>query len=172
MTLFYSRLECGTAKEWREWRRQTRQRHPIQWFFRERFYSGIVRCWRQYVHEPWYWLKCRVWHRHNVIVCRSLPPTWNDRDQRMLHAAFQCLEDFVEYEKPWQFAVSSEEVAKTYDEVYDSYYGPVDTRRSDAWESLKELHAWWQTRKSDYSGHKDDDAMLHRLIELRGHLWT
>ncbi len=38
--------------------------------------QAICRWW----HDSWYWIKCRLWHRYNVVVCRPLPPTWCDRD--------------------------------------------------------------------------------------------
>jgi len=171
MTL-YKRLPWGTAKEWREWRRTNRRQYPIQWFFRETLYYAIAHRWRWWIADPWYWLKCRTWHRYNVVVCRSLPPTWNDRDRVLLHAAFQCLADFIEKEKPWEFSATQEAVAEAYDEVYDTAYGPVDTRRSCAWETIKQLYYWWEVRKGKYEKDEYDDAMLHRLIEVRHLMWT
>lgn len=41
-----------------------------------------------------YWLKCRLWHRYNVVVCESLPLTWNDRDQ-VGEVAHTAVEDAV-----------------------------------------------------------------------------
>jgi hypothetical protein len=172
MSLFYRYPLAGTSKEWRDFERKTRKNHPFQWFFRETLVDFWAKNWRNLVKEPWYWLKCRVWHRWNVVVCRSLPPTWNDRDQVMLHAAFQLLSDFIEREQPEQATMSAQELADHYDEVYDSYYGPVDTRRSSMWLEIQHLYAWWHQRKDDYGDRKEDDAMFHRLIDVRGNLWT
>ena len=35
------------------------------------------------IHDSWYYLKCLLFHRYNVIKVRSLPPTWVDRDELM-----------------------------------------------------------------------------------------
>lgn len=51
-----------------------------------------------YIHSAWYWLKCALWHRHNVLHIRTLPCTWTDRDTRLEHAVFQILTDFIEQE--------------------------------------------------------------------------
>jgi len=80
------------------------------------------------LHDAWYWLKCRLWHRYNVVVCRALPPTWCDRDYLLLYAAFQILEDFVQQEK-----------GHFYDDVYLLYLdcGEVMAReRAAEWDTI------------------------------------
>jgi len=49
-------------------------------------------------HDLWYWIKCRLWYKYNVLKIKTLPPTWNDRDNILVHAMFQILEDFVKKE--------------------------------------------------------------------------
>ena len=124
------------------------------------------------LHDGWYWVKCRLWHRYNVVVCRSLPPTWHDRDYLLLYAAFQCLEDFVEKEEPWEFT----------GDVYAVYLAGGCTEEhareeEAAWKTVRELYAWWETRQRADECHVRDDynedsRMLHKLIDIRGCLWT
>ena len=138
----------------------------------------LVWLWRDWVHNPWYWLKCRLWHRYNVVRIKTLPPTWCDRDDVLLHAAFQILTDFVEKERPFEW---------------------FDTKHSDhkkEWQTIRELYAWWtvarparvdlldtikgrptgeqydQCWKQEDAWRAEDRKMLMRLVNVRGHLWT
>ena len=118
------------------------------------------------LHDAWYWAKCRLWHRYNVVVCRALPPTWCDRDYLLLYAAFQILEDFVQQEK-----------GHFYDDVYLLYLDcgeEMARERAADWDTIRELYAWWQTRKSDtdFDDYEKDSRMLRKLIDIRGNLWT
>lgn len=119
------------------------------------------------LHDAWYWLKCRLWHRYNVVVCQ-LPPTWCDRDYLLLYAAFQILEDFVKREQPWEFTA----------DVYAAYVtdcGDEHAReREAAWHTIRGLYAWWQCRKADpdYDDYDADSTMLCKLINVRAYLWT
>jgi hypothetical protein len=127
---------------------------------------SLVKSFRRLVSEPWYWLKCRLWHRFNVVVCHALPPTWVDRDTLLLHAAFQILADFIEKEEPWEFKAS-------WMELNQSYGG----KKANDWQRIQILYRWWKVRlKSELDDEdaqrKEDTAMLHRLVNLRGYFWT
>ncbi len=116
----------------------------------------------------YYWLKCWLFHRYNVVVCRALPITWCDRDYLMLFATFQILEDFVDREQGHFY----ENVFVTYTEAgFDKER--VRQEESD-WDALRNLYVWWIVRKADkYSDDYDEDNdMLKRLIDLRKYLWT
>lgn len=41
----------------------------------------------------WYYLKCRFWRHYNRLEIGTLPPTWTDADDRLLHGAFAILGD-------------------------------------------------------------------------------
>ena len=121
--------------------------------------------WR-WLHDRWYWLTCRLWHRYNVVVCRSLRPTWCDRDHLLLYAAFQILEDFL-----------AQEEGHFHQDVYTLYLdcGEGEARRRAAeWQELRVLYSWWRQRKNDhqFDDYETDTKMLHKLIALRGLLWT
>jgi hypothetical protein len=130
------------------------------------------------LHDAWYWLTCWLWHPYNVVVCRDLPPTWCDRDYLLLYAAFTILEEFVEREEghfhePDVFA------------LYNDYNGDDPDEKADVeayarkmaadWKTIHELYDWWKGRKKKNNEHDDydeDSAMLQKLIDVRGHLWT
>ena len=120
------------------------------------------------VHDRWYWLKCWLWHRYDVVVCRPLPPTWVDRDYLLVFAAFQILEDYVNKEDTH----FHEDVYKTYKEGgYDEDRCREEERD---WNEIRVLYGWWQKRKAEkYADDYDqDNEMLHRLINVRKYLWT
>jgi hypothetical protein len=161
--------------------------------------------------DVWRYARNRVWDRYNTVTARTLPPTWCDREELLLHAMFAVLCDFVEKEKP---------------------FGHFDTSYShDAWYSIRDLYEWWTVRRParelaeaaalmawhtefmrmggfqsvptdhpmlmemqppekrghdtseadrlharhmemEEAGEAEDDAMMRRLVGLRGHLWT
>jgi hypothetical protein len=142
--------------------KRKRRRHRLQLFRR--------------LHDAWYWLKCRLWHRYNVVYVRCLPPTWHDRDYLILYAAFTLLEEFVEKEE----GHFNEDVFA----LYNDYTGddPVERAEVEAlarqreaeWNDIRNLYYWWKARKNDdtFDDYDMDTAMLHVLINVRGHLWT
>jgi hypothetical protein len=86
----------------------------------------------------------------------SLPnkKKWVDRDQIILHACFQILQDCVEKEK-------------------------VDTHcnyeeHKDFVDEVRFLYNWWLNRKSnqEFDNDNEDNEMLNRLIKIRLSLWT
>ncbi len=124
--------------------------------------QAICRWW----HDSWYWIKCRLWHRYNVVVCRPLPPTWCDRDYLLLFAAFQILENFIQQEE-----------GHFHDDVYKLYLDCGEERAREEerdWNEIRVLYAWWQERKdAKYNDDYDkDNEMLHRLINVRKYLWS
>ena len=118
------------------------------------------------LHDAWYWAKCRLWYRYNVVVCRTLPPTCCDRDYLLLYAAFQILEDFVQQEKGHFY----EDVCLLYLDCGEE----MARQREADWNTIRELYFWWQSRRNDaeYADYEQDSQMLHKLINIRGNLWT
>lgn len=129
------------------------------------------------LNDGWYWLKCAVWHRYNVIHIRTLGPTFCDRDDVLLHAAFQILTDFVDREHPFDHF-----------DVKNSFH-------VKDWEEILRLYAWWTVERParkfgvdavpkgtpyrndtlfalDEEYETEDQANLEQLIKLRGMLWT
>lgn len=93
-----------------------------------------------------------------ILKINSLPSSknWVDRDEIMLHACFQILEDCIKKEK-------------------------VDTHcnyeaHKDFVDELRFLNNWWKKRKKvnslKDSQMKEDKEMLIRLMNIRTGLWT
>ena len=136
---------------------------------------------------------------------RTLRPGWHDKDQVLLHAAFQLLADFVEQESP--------------DKHIDWSHDAVHRR---VWKEIRSLYRWWtrlrprrrsplddkriakpplrfekvagtklrrlvkpdkkkygayyrvlrRNARLEHKWHSEDQRNLHRLINIRGFLWT
>jgi hypothetical protein len=88
----------------------------------------------------------------------SLPTAkvWIDRDEIMLHACFQILEDCVEKEK-----VDTHCNYKAHKKFVDE---------------VRFLYKWWKGRNQDHSYSnkqtEEDNKMLIRLMKIRTALWT
>jgi len=168
--MIYSRMKlskpfAASWEHWEAWHSQMQLRHPIRYFFTEScptFFGRLNRRCR----DAYYWVRNSIWDRHNVIVCRKLPPTWSDRDHRMLHACFQLLTDFVDLEKPWEFSATKEEMLEAYKDC--DWAG----ERIEDWQELRELYQWWQKREETGQKYEIDQLMLTRLIKHRRLLWT
>ena len=73
------------------------------------------------------------------MTIRTLRPGWHDKDEVMLHAAFQLLVDFVEQEHP----------DKHIDWAHD------DVHRK-AWKEIRDLYRWWTAIRPRRSKPLDD----------------
>lgn len=184
--------------DWVQWEKDSARRYPVRWLLGCAIPSQIDRTWRRFVHDPWYWLKCSVWHRYNVVRCRSLPPTWCYRDRLLLHVSFQVLTDFVERERPWELyeigklpngsdcvgekIAGPDSVFKTVRSRYlELGHDEEDAReRAASWGEVAFLYCWWRERlkasedcrNENTPVYDDDTDMLCRLAKVRKCLWT
>ncbi len=60
-----------------------------------------------------------------LLKLRGLPDHWIDKDHLILHAAFQCLRDFMERERPERIIWND------------------DPRSAKAWREIRYLYRWW-----------------------------
>lgn len=171
----------GTCRPW--WRRRP---------FGLTFYGRIP--------DAWYWLKCRLWHRHNVVVCSTLQPTWSDPDEKLLHASFQILCDLVEKEDLFNRIVCFENAGSTPVEIHqeiaqlwdwwrnvrphrpdptDWYYGALKesglthTSLSDTEEQSGQRGMLLRLSSHMEEAQYDEDSVaIIRLARVRAALWT
>ncbi len=122
----------------------------------------------RFLRAKWYYLSCLFWHRYHVVKCKKLAPTWHDRDEIILHTAFQCLEDFIEKEEPWEFLATKEKMQEA--------YGEFDPGRIHSWNEIRDLYMWWADYRTcifdEEKNRQEEDCNLHRLINVRRYLWT
>ena len=92
-----------------------------------------------------------------ILKINSLPPAkiWIDRDEIMLHACFQILEDCVE---------------KEHVDIHCNYKA-----HKKFVDEVRFLYKWWKKRKNEeYTDNQmlEDNQMLIRLMKIRTSLWT
>lgn len=140
-----------------------------------------------------------------TLQIKTLKKGWHDKDEIILHAAFQLLCDFIEKEKP----------ERTVDWNWNKLH-------KEAWKEIQALYKWWKVTRPARKGPLDDEKLrrppmrfkkipgsnnltmvepdkkkyapyyralklqsklekrweeedqrnLHRLVEIRGFLWT
>lgn len=130
--------------------------------------------------DCWYDLKCYFWHRYRTVKPTTLPGHgWIDRDELMLHCMFQCLTDFVEKEERPNPCANFEAYKQLWGDDEERIRHHIseefllEKRKIDL--EILALYNWW---KNDYpklnlnDTYEEINKMCHRLIEIRGYLWT
>jgi hypothetical protein len=191
---------------------------------------GRVFRWHGWLPELWYYVKCRLWRRYNTVTASTMPPTWQDANERLLHISFTILCDVVEKEDILHHCAWTEgehmqtgsatpidpqfynlqEIATLYDwwkNVRPQREDPTDwwvaqcakegierrftdievdpplggpeivgqvTRR--VWKTpadeQRNRDILMQSHEMELAQDAEDTEMLHRLIDIRGALWT
>ena len=110
----------GTGKEWRQWERASKEKHPVRYWLVEEGLDHLqdIWCWiperindiRYYVNNRW------VSHSHRLTAHpRDIKPgQWQDVGNRFLPCMFNELVDFVEVEQAWHHVLWDEEARKKY----------------------------------------------------------
>jgi hypothetical protein len=106
---------------------------------------------------------------------------WPDEDDVLLHAAFQCLVNFIEKEfdrHVYPLDPDSEVQDWMDDEEKQQMIKNIE-RMNERNKELLDLYDWWMKRCDrsdllhlDLATYTEDNTMLHRLIEARGGMWT
>lgn len=238
--------EALTWDDWQTWHADTKKQKPVVYFLAETVPSVVGKMVHRYVTRPIndcrYGIRVRIFDRYHVVKT-GLKPGYHDCDERLLHASFSLLVDYVEKELPstvmkfdpddekkglrhpwwskgwWRFKAhrdpqmglrhlrwemglgsNSPQQAEKGREVWHLYHWwkyvrPLrpDPHDASGWSDLcnnKTLQSIWSNRgksKEQYLKEKEileladkiqqnydneDEAMLIRLIKIRGNLWT
>ena len=135
---------------------------------------------------------------HNLEIT-TLEKGWHDKDNVLLHACFQLLTDFMEKEKPGQMIDYNWDSAhrKVWKELNSLYkwWTEIRPNRKDPYD-LIEKNPIPRPQREEMGGPEvqkkykryysllnkageiekkwleEDQKNLHRLIEIRSHLWT
>jgi len=115
--------------EWKYWKQEAKKNFPIRYFLQESvpsFFSSI-----KFKADRRYWQvvhRIHPKHRYHVLKPRSIEPGYIDPSEMMLHANFELLTAFVEFE-------SSEHGMTDWE--------GTSSDAAKAWETMKELNNWW-----------------------------
>ena len=92
-------------------------------------------------------------HQGEVIMrylkIHTLEKGWCDKDEILLHAAFQLLVDFIEQEKP--------------DKIVDWH---ADEIHEKAWKEIKSLYSWWKEERPVRKNPLDDKRIKHPPLKF------
>jgi hypothetical protein len=143
--------------------------------------------------------------RVQVLKIHSLDHRWHDKDEVLLHAAFQLLIDFIEKEQPDRYINwnANELHRQGWREIKSLYHwwkekrparrSPLDDKKlimpslkfkkspdSDMYEMVepdkKKYAAYYralrQHARLEQKWYEEDQRNLHRLVTIRGVLWT
>jgi len=134
---------------------------------------------RQYWKFVWRWIPA---HRYNVIYISSLPATYHDPSERILHASFHELTKWYEYNNSFEY---EEEISALYDSDSEHYEQKLA-------KEVKELYDWWKVGRPrrmhkedvflragssdewyqlEQDGIAEDVEMLKRLAGIHKHIW-
>lgn len=114
------KILAGTSKDWRQWRKDAKDKHPVRFWLAEEFLEKI----QHFLHLPYdkfydvtCYIKNRWIHRSNSLTAHPMdikPGNWQDVGNRFLPCMFNELQDFVEIELAWMNAICDEESSKKY----------------------------------------------------------
>jgi len=118
--------------------------------------------------ELYYYIVDRVWYRHNVLKIKTLSPNWTDADEKLIHAMFQILNDFMKDEEP--------KCSHTWNQNEDN---------KRVWATLNRLQNWWTnirpnrenninkyTYKVEQMFVRNDIKMMKQLVDVSPYMWT
>lgn len=114
------KLHAGTSKEWAQWKRASKESHPIRYWIAE---EGL-----DYVQNVWMWIPDRIndirYYINNRWITRTHCLTahprdikrgqWQDVGNRFLPCLMNELVDFVEVEQAWHHCMWDDEARKKY----------------------------------------------------------
>ena len=91
--------ECGTSKEWRDWKQTAKTKHPFRYWLAETALDKI----QDFIMYPIdklysvkYWLVNRFVTKTHQLTSNLKKGEWHELDERILHCLFDELVNFVE----------------------------------------------------------------------------
>lgn len=164
--------------EWDEWEAAKYREAPLAFIVQK----TIPRLVGRYITQPprnlYYYLVCRLWHRYNVLRIKTLPPTFVDRDEVLLHASFQILTDFIEKEEPWRFGKTRQQIIEAHgldENTPANQWADIEIEIQE-WSDVESLYYWWKNyRRPSRFTHQDrilENQKLWLLIRYRHFFWT
>lgn len=134
----------------------------------------------------YYWAKDCLFP-HNVIKIKTLPRSYSDPREKLLHAAFAMLVQYVEKEShivDWPYMTDVEGKICPYRVGEPGREHREASKR--AYDTMMDLYQWWTAQRPMEQARLDeiydveeemrlddkDDAQLRRLADIRQYLWS
>jgi len=134
-----------------------------------------------------WWIKYRIHPRHRHHVLRlDMGPGYRDKDEILMIACFTVLRRFIEKEKPHVTIVVKDHNRAEWREIFFLYRWwtryrkqrkpipyPGDHKDISLFAANSLVDTWAAlSNQQDDDWHKEDQEMLHRLINVRRYMWT
>ena len=84
-----------------------------------------------------------------ALKIHTLKKGWHDKDEILLHAAFQLLVDFIEKERPERIGWNANKMHR------------------DAWREIKSLYKWWKEKRPARHSPLDDKKLLKPPLKFK-----
>lgn len=151
---------CSVGKArgltWQKWERRLKSVCPIQFWFRETVIGDWFDFRNNFRNQRDWWyrnIKCRL-NPFNVVKIRSLPRTWTDESEVLLHANFEILTQFVEANR--EQLTADESYVPSCPEEMELL---KSQRRHN--EEIFYLYEWWKNR----------EVRQKKLDEMQDRIW-
>ena len=114
------KLNAGTGREWRDWKRAAKESHPIRYWIVEEgldYLQDFVTWPERKLNDIRYYINNRWVSRTNSLTAHPKdirPGQWCDVGNRFLPCLFNELVDFVEIEQAWHYVAWNSEEQKKY----------------------------------------------------------
>jgi len=144
---------------WEIWENRLKKLCPIQFWFRHEFLGNWCDFDRNIYRPMRYWwidnVKCRIWP-HNVLKIRTLKRTYTDEREKLLHANFEILSQYMD-NNPGNHI--------------DGYDPAIDSLWIEHWKEAEYLYDWWQKRDAREEEHDKNLEDLDKVYGTKGKEW-
>ncbi len=112
---------AATGKEWGQWKRASKEKHPFRYWLAEEGLDHIQDIWcyiPERLNDARYYINNRFVTRTHSLTAHPhdiAPGSWCDVGNRFLPCLFNELVDFVEVEQAWHHVLWDEEARKRYE---------------------------------------------------------
>lgn len=129
---------------------------------------GRIFRWSGLIPDIWYYIKCKLWRRYNRVIIPTLPPTWIEWDERLLHVNMTVFVDFMDSAAESRWNVCS---------LHNLMADPNEDEMSRNWaesalpdaKEQEAIYAWWKFGRAARLL-KEDQALevWHNVFQAAG----
>ena len=164
------RPNSGTWEEWEEWEIKTKDTKPVRYFLFDTIPAAVRAFKARRIIPITDWVRYRVKDRFHVIAPKTLKPGYHSSKERILHASFNELVEYVEISLGHQGWPHNSE--KKYRKTKANYkmFGlqhleweltdpSIPNHQRQKASEIKALYLWWtevRPRRIDYNTEKLD----------------
>lgn len=178
------KLEVGSSKEWNDWEKEAKTKHPIRYYIAEEFLDKIQDIIMYPIDKLYavkYWFNNRFITKTHALTSNLKKGEWHELDERILHCLFTELVKFVQIEKSWKNIICDEDAARKYNAPWFAKgWGRFRTWRNEEsgldhldWETTLVKDESWGLSPDDLEfGKPTHQALAAQEISELYHWWV